>query len=236
MDIKIIAVGSRPWQLLLGYWGLSVLIDGDILFDTFYNYKKLSKKLKRNEVELDQLKSIIISHDHWDHTGGLWGLLESRHGLDVYLPSRATNKTKKRVNDAGAKLIDLQDIKQVKPAIYVSNELDGSFSGGVVAEHNVVIKADKGLVVLVGCAHPGIVEIIQKIKKDFDTPIYGVMGGFHLMNSSAKEITACANALKAEGLKMVAPTHCTGWRAEIIMKRVFKDGFLKVREGQTISL
>lgn len=236
MDVKLLAVGSRPWELWLGYWGLSYLVDGTILFDTFANYRVLERKLRRSQVDPSAIQSVVLSHDHWDHTGGLWAFLEKRPGIDVYLPATAKDAVKRRVVAAGGNLIDTPGIKTLKENILLSDEMIGTFNGKSVAEQFILIKAEKGLVVLVGCSHPGIVAIIRKAKETFSAPIYGVVGGLHLMHAKTDEIYACANELKNEGIRMVAPTHCTGRKAEMIFQGVFGKGFVSIRESGRLTL
>ncbi|NCC04530.1 MAG: MBL fold metallo-hydrolase [Proteobacteria bacterium] len=236
MDIKLIAVGSRPWELWLGYWGLSYLVDGTILFDTFANYRVLERKLRKAHVDPSAIQAVVLSHDHWDHTGGLWTFLEKRPGIDVYLPATAKDAVKLRVVAAGGNLIDTPGIKTLKKYVLLSDEMIGAFNGKSVAEQFFLIKTEKGLVVLVGCSHPGIAAIVRKAKETSGASVYGVIGGLHLMHAKTDEIYACANELKNEGVKMIAPTHCTGQKAERIFQSVFGKGFVSSREGQKLFL
>jgi 7,8-dihydropterin-6-yl-methyl-4-(beta-D-ribofuranosyl)aminobenzene 5'-phosphate synthase len=235
MDVKLIVAGSRSWEHWFKYWGLSYVIDGTILYDTFANYPVLDRKLRKAAVDVSAIQTVVISHDHWDHVGGLWTILEKRPGIDVYLPPTALDEVKHHVVSAGGRLVDAPGIKTLKENVWVSDELMGSLNGRPVAEQSIIIKTAKGLIVLVGCSHPGIVAIIKKAKEKFGLPVYGMIGGLHLRSSSAEEIYACANALKNEGVQMVAPTHCTGWHAERIFKRVFGKSFISSRDGQTLS-
>ncbi|MDD3183052.1 MAG: MBL fold metallo-hydrolase [Alphaproteobacteria bacterium] len=236
MDIKLIAVGARPWELWFGYWGVSYLVNGTILYDAFSNYHVLGRKLRKAKVDLSAIQAVVLSHDHWDHTGGLWGLLKEHPGIDVYLPPTAKEAVKRRVTSEGGKLVDMPGIKTLNEDVLLSDEMTGTFNDKSISEQFLLVKAEKGFVVLVGCSHPGIVSIVQKAKETFGVSIYGVVGGLHLMHSSTEEIYACANALKNEGIRMVSPTHCTGMRAERIFRNVFGKGFVCSREGQTLSL
>lgn len=235
MDIKLIASGSQFWELWVKYWGLSLLIDDAILFDTFANYHVLAKKMRRAKVDISKIQSVVISHDHWDHIGGLWGFLEERRGLDVYLPLQAKESVKNRIRAAGGKVIEKYGSKEVKAGVFVTDEIMGDFDGKSISEQSIVIKSDKGLVVIVGCSHPGILEIVERAKQIFNLPVYGVIGGFHLMHSKAEDIRVIAKKLKNEGVEMVAPTHCAGWRAERIFKNVFHRGFVALCEGQRLT-
>jgi len=82
MRLKILAEGSTEWQHFIKHWGLSILIDDDILFDTFGKPNYITKQLKRFSVDIDKIKHIVISHDDWDHVSGLWKILER----NIYVP------------------------------------------------------------------------------------------------------------------------------------------------------
>jgi len=236
MDIKLIAVGSRPWELWTKQWGLSFLIDNSFLFDTFANSRALFKRAKRANVDLGKIQTVVISHDHWDHVDGLWKLLEQRQGMDVYLPSSANAEVKARILAAGSRVLDGAGAKTLKPDIFVTNEFIGEFEGEPMPEQALVLKTDKGLNLIVGCSHPNILTIVRSVKQTFNTPVHGVFGGLHLMDTSSPDVYNCANALKNEGVCLVAPIHCTGWRAERIFKKVFGKGYVSLREGQTLSI
>ncbi len=236
MDIKLIAVGSRPWELWTKQWGLSFLIDNSLLFDTFANSRALFKRARRANVDLGKIQTVVISHDHWDHVGGLWKLLEQRKGMDVYLPSSAKKDVKDRILAAGSRVLDGDGAKTLRSDIIITNEFIGEFEGNPMPEQALVLKTDKGLNLIVGCSHPNILTIVRSVKQAFNAPVYGVFGGLHLMATSPAEVYKCANALKNEGVRQVAPIHCTGWKAERIFKKVFNNGYISLREGQTLSI
>lgn len=236
MNVKLIAVGSRPWEHRLGYWGLSYVIDGTILYDTFSNYSVLARKLGKAGVDPTAIQSVVLSHEHPDHIGGLWTFLEKRPGIDVYLPSTANEAVKRRVVLSGGHLVAEPGVKILKENIWLSNDRCATHKEKSVGEHSILLKAGKGFVVLVGCSHPGIVSIVKETKEYFGSPVYGIAGGLHLMHADTDAIRACANDLKNEGVQLVAPTHCTGWRAERIFRNVFGKGYVPSREGKTLTL
>ncbi len=235
MNIQLIASGSRLWELWIRHWGLSFLIDDSILFDTFANHRTLSRKLRQNHIDIARIRDVVISHDHWDHIDGLWGLLERRKGLNVYLPPHAHESCKDRIRAAGSAVIDNPGTKTLRPNIHVTAELTGTFEGRAIPEQSIVLETRQGLVVIVGCSHPGVLAIAEKAKQHFKAPVHAVIGGFHLMESSRADILRCAVSLWDAGVHIVAPTHCTGRKAEKIFHSVFGKGFIPLREGQTLS-
>ncbi len=234
MKIQLVAVGSRPWDYVVGHWGISLLVEDDILFDTFASFRGLSKKLAQIQVPLDQIQTVVISHEHWDHIGGLWELLRQRSGLHVYLPPHCKADVRQRVLDAGSTPIDTAGRKTIRPGIHISDEILGEFRHGTVAEQSLVLESERGLIIVAGCAHPGISDIVKKAVRQFAAPVYGVVGGFHLMHSAMSDVRRCAEELKQAGVSVVAPTHCTGWRAEQELKSVFQENFVTLREGQLL--
>jgi 7,8-dihydropterin-6-yl-methyl-4-(beta-D-ribofuranosyl)aminobenzene 5'-phosphate synthase len=233
MELKLIVSGSRRWERWIKRWGLSFLIDGDILFDTFADFPTLSRGAKRANVDLDRIRSIIISHEHWDHIGGLWQILELRKGLPVYLPPHCSAEFKAKVGDAGGQ-VDHEDITALKDNVYLFDELMGTYNAEPIPEQAVVLKSGKGLVLVVGCSHPGIVTMVKRVSQAFGEPVYGVVGGLHLVKTPEAEIVACANGLKNLGVSFIAPTHCTGALAEKILGKVFGNGYVSLREGQSL--
>ncbi|MDD3370667.1 MAG: MBL fold metallo-hydrolase [Alphaproteobacteria bacterium] len=236
MEIKLILAGSRPWELWAKYWGLSYLIDGRILFDSFANYRALAWKAKRANVDLDGIESIVISHHHWDHVGGLWPVLERKKGIPVYFPPHANEEVKAKARAAGANVLDAPGIKTLSPNVFVTDEIVMTYADQPMAEHSLALKTDKGLVLVVGCSHPGISTMVEKAGHMFKMPVYGIIGGLHLMESSRDDALRCAQELKAKGVGFVAPTHCTGGDALRAFKKVFGDRYVALKDGQSLSV
>ena len=87
MKIQIVCEGSTKCDYWKKKWGLSILIDEDLLFDTFCNGDLLRNNFEKYNIEVKRIKQIILSHEHWDHTGGLWHILENNNNLKVYICS-----------------------------------------------------------------------------------------------------------------------------------------------------
>ena len=94
----------------------------------------------------------------------------------------------------------------------------------------------KGLVVITGCAHPGIAEIVLKAKQQFKEDIYLVLGGFHLGNASTHEANEIIKEFNRIGVKYVAPCHCTGEQTISIFRNAFGENFIPVGVGKVIEI
>ena len=196
-------------------WGFSCLIESDkkILFDAGEENKKIFSNMKKLGIDVKDIDILIISHMHWDHTGGLDRIRELNPNIKIYLP------------DAFSKPTEI--IKDV-------------YSTGVMEseppEQAVVLKTDKGLVILTGCAHPGIVKIIKKARDFLKQDIYLVLGGFHLLHMGDNEVLGIIREFKNFGIKKAAPSHCTGDKAIELFRQGYGNGFVENSAGAIIEL
>ncbi len=84
--------------------------------------------------------------------------------------------------------------------------------------------AGKGMIVLTACSHAGVVNVLKHARTLFsDVPLYGVLGGFHLTGSNERIIPDTVEAMREFDLKVIAPGHCTGWRAVNALTSAFGD-------------
>jgi len=99
------------------------------------------------------------------------------------------------------------------PVNFLREEESKVFEDSVVDEQAIYLTCRKGLVVVAGCAHQGIVNIVTHAKKATGSRIYMVLGGFHLANATAERIRKTMDQLKNLGVDRIAPMHCTGFEA-----------------------
>ena len=121
MKIKIVAEGSTKIEYWTKKWGLSFLIDNDVLFDTFCNTELLKTNFEKYDIDLNKIKHVVISHEHWDHTGGLWWILENNKNIKVYVCSRFSEKFKKKVKEYECTLIEVTGSIPIKNKISISS-------------------------------------------------------------------------------------------------------------------
>jgi 7,8-dihydropterin-6-yl-methyl-4-(beta-D-ribofuranosyl)aminobenzene 5'-phosphate synthase len=114
-----------------------------------------------------------------------------------------------------------------------NGDLYEDFNPGEVV---LVIKGSKGLVILAGCSHIGVVSIIEKIKKLFNENIYAFIGGTHLKGESDTYIKKAAEYFKTSEIQKIGVCHCTGEAAEKIFNESLKERFFKVTTGSRIVL
>jgi len=212
-------------------WGFSALIDFQdkkILFDTGAKAGILLSNMRALKVDPRDITDIFISHNHWDHLGGLFGFLSINSRVKVFLPTACSATYAAEVKASGAKVVRLSKRAKLAGHIYSSGEM-----GRLLREHFLIVDTANGLVLITGCSHPGIVKMCQQAKAKFKKEIALVVGGFHLGSVSAGKVKEIAQALKSLGVKKIAPCHCTGEKAGRIIKSVFKDKFMDIGAGST---
>ncbi|MFA5356311.1 MAG: MBL fold metallo-hydrolase [Candidatus Omnitrophota bacterium] len=236
MKIKILFDKVSLDQKLRTGWGVSFLIDDKILFDTGEKGEWLLENMRLLGIDINKIEAVVISHDHWDHWGGLWDLLQHKKGMRVYICPNFGRVFKDKTKESGAGLIEAERLTQIAPGIFSTGEIAGAYHGKYMAEQAVVLKTVNGLTIITGCAHPGILKIVEKVKAKFSNePVYLVLGGFHLMESDKRAIEIIAESFKKMGIMKVGPTHCSGEAAEEIFRKYYKGDFVPVKTGQEIE-
>lgn len=237
MRIKVIFDKGALNKNLHTGWGVSFLVDDKILFDTGEKGEWLFKNMHSLGVDINKIEAVIISHDHWDHWGGLWDLLQRKKGMPVYICPNFSREFKDKAVKLGASLIEAERLTQILPGIFSTGEIAGAYHDKYMAEQAAVLKTKNGLTVITGCAHPGILKMVEKAKAKFSAePIYLVLGGFHLMESDKRAIEIVADNFKKMGIIKAGPTHCSGEAAEGLFKKYYAENFVSIKTGQEIEV
>jgi 7,8-dihydropterin-6-yl-methyl-4-(beta-D-ribofuranosyl)aminobenzene 5'-phosphate synthase len=213
MKITIIYDNTAYKQGLQADWGFSCLVEIEdtpkILFDTGTNGSILISNMKKLDIEPQTIKEIFISHAHFDHTGGLSRFLELNSDLRIYVPP------------------SFQGVRGVKERIYVSEPIklhENVFSTGELdhIEQSLVVRMDKGTVIVVGCSHPEMSHILETAGQ-FGKP-FAVIGGLHGFNEYSL----------FEGLGLICPTHCTQNQNEIMS--LYPQKYIEGGAGKIIEI
>jgi len=210
-------------------WGFATIIKTHqelILFDTGGNSEILLFNMEKLGIDPSSIKKVVISHIHGDHAGGLEGFLERNPNVTVFIPSSFPKSVKDMVIQKGAKFVGISAPRKISDFIYTSGELYGP-----PKEQSLIIDSKKGLIVITGCAHPGIVNIVKRAKKLMKKDkVYLVLGGFHHPPLS------CIKEFRKLGVEKVAPSHCTGDLVREAFRKEYKGNFIEYGVGKTIEI
>lgn len=215
-------------------WGFSCLIKTSnitILFDTGGNGDILVQNLKKFNINPKDIDIIFLSHIHGDHTGGLKSILDKNSNVTVVIPKSFPVTFKLLIKSYNTRILEVSEFSKVCKGFYSTGEM-----GNWITEQSLVINTDKGLIVITGCAHPGIVKIIEKARNSVNKDILLVLGGFHLIGKSKSEIKQIINDFKKLNVKYVAPCHCTGDLAINMFKMEYGSKFIKTGVGRIIEI
>lgn len=236
MEIKILFDSKRLNRKFFMGWGVAYLINGQVLFDTGERSSYLLSNMDHMGINISDIKAVVISHDHWDHTNGLWDLLKERPGLDLYVCPGFSSKFKNKAKSYVCDIVEVDSFTKITDGIYTTGQIEGIYNADYIVEQALVLETDKGLTIMTGCAHPGIIKIVEYVTANIKKNIYLIMGGFHLLNKSVSEIKNINDTFQQLGIGHVGPAHCTGEEAIAIFKASFKANCIDIKVGKTIEV
>jgi 7,8-dihydropterin-6-yl-methyl-4-(beta-D-ribofuranosyl)aminobenzene 5'-phosphate synthase len=212
-------------------WGFSCLIEGPesvVLFDTGADSGILLANMQKLELDPSRIDAVVLSHNHRDHVGGLGGFLEKNPDVVVYLPASFPDSFKDMVRSFGADAEDVSEARELYTGLYSTGE-----TGSEIKEQSLMIATSQGLVIITGCAHPGIVNIVRKASDILaDEPVYMVLGGFHLAWDTTPKIVSVIDDLQQLGVVKVAPCHCSGDAARRLFKEAYGKHYIESGAGK----
>lgn len=232
LSITVVYDNNPHKQGLQTEWGFSTYIAGPaktILFDTVGS-SVLLDNMEKLHIEPNSIDAVVLSHIHADHTGGLSSFVEKNNNVTVYLPESFPTKFKENSQSYGAKIVEVNEPVKICENIHSTGQL-----GTTIIEQSLAIRTNKGLVIITGCAHPGIVKIITKAKELLKDDILLVTGGFHLGLATKSDIENIVSSFKQLGVNYVAPSHCTGEKARNLFKQLFGQNYIDIGAGKTIT-
>jgi 7,8-dihydropterin-6-yl-methyl-4-(beta-D-ribofuranosyl)aminobenzene 5'-phosphate synthase len=266
MKIKLLIENTAFQTKVAAEHGLSILIeenDRRIVFDTGQTDAFL-RNSKIYELDPDSIESIVLSHGHYDHTGGLASLLQVNKHAKVYAKSTfRLFKSKTTGEYIGTPNLDLIPQKRIEivnqrpeilpnvfimPNIEIFDEKETHFTHFKIKEGDemlddrfddelyLAIVKDKELSIISGCAHRGITNILRSAQKEFGLPIRLILGGLHTSKEPDEEVISLAETLDTFHIKDIYVCHCTGIDKYAILKQKCKANVHYASTGVNIFL
>lgn len=263
---------------LLGKHGLSLLVEAaleddrvNIIVDTGPSPDVIRNNLKVLNIDMSRIDCIIITHGHYDHSGGLIEVLKQIGKRTMVLAHpkafepKFAFKPKLRfvgipfklssIEEAGGIVVSACNSITIAKGVMTSGEIermvdyervedlwvveDHKFQRDSISEEQAVIidVKDKGLVVVSGCAHSGIINTLMHAQRLTGVNhIYAVIGGLHLVKADDKRIMSTLNDLLKINPEFIGPCHCTGDRAIRILSESFGGRCKQLKVGDVINL
>lgn len=194
MKIVIIYDNDVYRENLRADWGFSCFVEVEgvpkILFDAGARSPILLSNMKNLEIDPLSIEEVFISHAHWDHMGGLSEFLRVNGNVKVYIPFSCPKPS------GAGDVIRVKEPLQIHDNVYSTGEL-----GHI--EQSLVIKTEKGIVVIVGCSHPGVGKILGAAS-EFGK-LYALIGGLH----GFREFDLLKD------LSLICACHCTQYKSKI---------------------
>lgn len=228
-----IAYDNNPYDdRLETAWGFSCVVQaaaGSILFDTGGDGSMLLRNMAKLGLDPSQIDLVVLSHIHRDHVGGLDAFLRQNTDVAVYIPASFPQSFKDGVRAYGARLEEVGGPRQLLPGVHSTGELDRG-----TKEQSLVIETEEGLVIITGCAHPGVVNVVREARQIAGGQVHLALGGFHLGGVSAVHIESVVESFVQMGVEKVAPCHCTGEKARILFHKRYGDNYIESGVGRRI--
>jgi 7,8-dihydropterin-6-yl-methyl-4-(beta-D-ribofuranosyl)aminobenzene 5'-phosphate synthase len=215
-------------------WGYSIIVEGlekGILFDTGTKPSIFESNFKKMGLDAGKIDLIVFSHEHGDHTEGLPAFTAMKKNIPVLIPASFSEDFKKKMVTSGLEPVLVKEPARICGNLYTSGEFAYQ-----IPEQALVLNTRNGLVVMTGCSHPGIVEMLKQIKSVFNKNIYMVFGGFHLLDKSDQEMDSIIAELKSIGVVKCGATHCTGKKQIQLIRNAFGENFVELGAGNSIFI
>jgi 7,8-dihydropterin-6-yl-methyl-4-(beta-D-ribofuranosyl)aminobenzene 5'-phosphate synthase len=273
IGLTVIVENTSTTRGLLGEHGLACWIRcgaRQLLFDTGQGMALLPNA-KRLEIPLEKAGAIILSHGHYDHTGGLADVLCADPHASIFAHPDCVHTKYIGAADGMARNVGMPDASRramrkcepnwvktshacsVIPGVGVTGPIprvtDFEDTGGdffldpegrrrdpLDDDQAAYFDTSDGTVVLLGCAHAGVINTLRHIRHLTDNrPIHCVMGGMHLIHASPERLRRTIEELQAFDVQRLGPAHCTGSRAIAVMRHTFPDRVFDFHVGTRLQ-
>lgn len=224
-------------------FGLSLLINETVIFDAGSDGDILINNIRNLNIDTEKIRGVVLSHDHWDHTGGLDSLLSILKKPTIYLCQGFGHKYDHCKPKIKRLCVTNSTPVKITDDIYTTGEIYGTYKNIPISEQSLfIVRPDSTVALMCGCAHYGIAESLELLLKKIGDylgrhiSVNCLIGGFHLQHESDTYLRYVSQKLLHFGVKQIAPLHCTGDNAKEILRNMFYKGFHDLKVGDTFQL
>jgi len=214
-------------------WGFACLVeyqDQVMLFDAGRKAGLYKENVKLLQIKPEEIPALFISHEHGDHTAGIPWIAELNPSIKCYLPASSVKTLTSRIQ-LPSNSLGISKPTHLYGPFYSTGDDFESFK-----EQGLVIKTEKGGVLVTGCGHPGAVAMVKLAKEELGIEVHTVIGGLHLMRTSGETVGQIGEQLQKLGIKQICPTHCTGDNSIASLKASFGEGYISGGTGKEIII
>lgn len=235
LEIRIVFDNTSARTDLRRSWGFSAVVDFGghrVLFDAGSDPILLLEHLDLMQIDPKSIEHAVISHQHGDHLCGVYWVFEKNPKMKVHFLDCFPEEPFRRA--AALKMIPhrVKGPFEVVPGIYSTGIVDG-----LPPEQSLVIETSQGLVMLVGCSHPGVVKLVETAQKQREKDsIRLLLGGFHMLRKEPEQIKTTINRLQDLKVHTVMPAHCSGDPAIEMFQTLYGKQFHAAGAGRLIVL
>lgn len=227
-------------QDLMAEHGLSIYMEADnqkILFDTGQSGGFLQNALNLG-IAIEEIDSLVLSHGHHDHTGGLYPFLEKNQKAKVYAKKEVfaakyhgnnhfigTLQNEPLLQDRLVYVDTVTEIAEnvfIMPHIRISHPANTFYKGFSIKVNDeylpdtfddelfIAIRQNEQINIITACSHNGIINICTTATHHFNLPVNLILGGFHMKNCSAEQLKQVTDYFQVLKPKSIGVCHCTG--------------------------
>lgn len=233
VSVTIIYDNYQVDERLKTDWGFACLVEykgQKLLFDAGREAELVKKNMALLGIKPEEIPTLFISHEHGDHTAGIPWVTETNPSVNCYLPSSYAAQLKA----SGSLPPNCKSIAE--PGHLYGHFYSTGDNFEAFHEQGLIVKTEKGGVLITGCGHPGPFEMVKKAEEELGIQIYAIIGGLHLMNDSPEELKTLAITLEKAGIEQICPTHCTGDQSISFLAESFGKGYIPGGTGQIIII
>jgi 7,8-dihydropterin-6-yl-methyl-4-(beta-D-ribofuranosyl)aminobenzene 5'-phosphate synthase len=217
-------------------WGFSALVEiagKRIIFDTGNDADIFAANVKAKGIDLTKIDFVVLSHRHSDHMAGLNYVLSVNPTVKIYAPKEGFGIYGSSL-PSSFELID--KTTEIAPGITLIALVSDAPGTKELKELSLAVNTPDGMVLVVGCAHPGIERIVEAAAT-INPKIRLIAGGFHLVVAPDDVIAKAVAALKDRfKVEYIAPGHCTGEPTFAALKQAFGNRYLYAGVGTWLPL